>query len=128
MANPRPSGTTFRSRTRMGPTVRETLEAAANLPHAEPHIWGHCVRCAARAALRWADQFPPFVGGGPQALATAHAEGRQAALEEAADEVVTLPFIVPSELEGDEQFNRNGNYIREDVVIDWLRARAKEDR
>lgn len=62
------------------------------------------------------------------ALATAHAEGRQAALEEAADVVGALPFIVPSELEGEEQFNCNGNYIHDDVVIEWLRARAKASR
>lgn len=52
-----------RSQERAG-TAAETkslVEAAASLPHAEPHSRFRCLRCTARAALGWADQFPAWV-------------------------------------------------------------------
>ena len=38
--------------------VIDLIQRAASLPHVEPHHRRACVRCAARMALRWADQFP----------------------------------------------------------------------
>jgi hypothetical protein len=40
--------------------VTSALERLAREPHSTPHVQGYCVRCACRAALRWADSFPPF--------------------------------------------------------------------
>jgi len=52
--------------------------------------------------------------------------GRQAGLEEAAKIAEMQPRIVPSDLDPDELFNRNGEYVYLDDLLDVLRARAAE--
>lgn len=79
-----------------------TLEAAAHLPHSEPHYWGGCVRCAARQQLKWADYFPPFVDGPhaarPDATAQALSEDERVELDRLLAHVM-LPTFTERERE-----------------------------